>query len=159
MSGFSAISAGNGWLITAIGISVVFTGLASLALVIFLFPRILAWWSGAQTGTSLWQRLRSLVRQQQPASEPVHQEPVGAADIEDAEEALRLITSRLGEPFKLPRLLELAGKRGLPKPHSTINRLILKGRIVGGRDGLFRWKHSESGESEVRPDYTRESIK
>ena len=38
MGGFSAISAGNGWLISAMGISVVFFGLASLALSSPIFP-------------------------------------------------------------------------------------------------------------------------
>jgi hypothetical protein len=64
------------------------------------------------------------------------------AKLDDAEEALRLLTAHMGEPFQLPRLLELAEHRGLGKPHSTINRLLLRGAIVGGQDGLFRWAKS-----------------
>jgi hypothetical protein len=43
------------------------------------------------------------------------------------------------EPFKLPRLIEVAEQRGLARVHSTINRLLVKGTVVGGADGLFRW--------------------
>ncbi|UCG13362.1 MAG: hypothetical protein JSU72_02430 [Deltaproteobacteria bacterium] len=41
MNGFSAITAANGWLIAALGLAVVFFGLASLALLVSFFPRVL----------------------------------------------------------------------------------------------------------------------
>ena len=43
------------------------------------------------------------------------------------------------EPFKLPRLIEVAEQRGLARVHSKINGLLVKGTMVGGADGLFRW--------------------
>jgi len=55
------------------------------------------------------------------------------------EEALRLLTAHMKEPFKLPRLIEVAEQRGLARVHSTINRLLVRGTMVGGADGLFRW--------------------
>ena len=45
MGGFSAIASNNGWVIALLGISIVFTGLASLCLIISLFARILNWWN------------------------------------------------------------------------------------------------------------------
>ena len=60
-------------------------------------------------------------------------------EIDDEEEALRLLTAHMGEPFKLPRLIEIAEQRGLSRVHSMINRLIVRGTMVGGADGLFRW--------------------
>jgi hypothetical protein len=61
MGGFSAISAGNGWLIAAMGISVVFFGLASLAFIITYFPRSIRWWNDhAQTPKYTVELLRSL---------------------------------------------------------------------------------------------------
>jgi hypothetical protein len=45
MVGFSAISDGNGWLIAALGISIVFFGLASLSFIITYFPRAIRWWN------------------------------------------------------------------------------------------------------------------
>ena len=142
MVGFSAISAGNGWLISALGISVVFFGLASLALVITYCPRAINWWNDhSHTPRYVFPLLRSLFgkrRRKVPAllGAGQIQEP---GEIDDAEEALRLLTAHVGEPFKLPRLIEMAEQRGLARVHSTINRMIVRGTMVGGADGLFRW--------------------
>ena len=142
MGGFSAISAGNGWLISALGISVVFFGLASLAFIISYFPPAINWWNDhSHTPRYVFPLLRSLFgkrRRKVPAllgTKEIH-EP---GEIDDAEEALRLITAHMGEPFKLPRLIEMAEQRGLARVHSTINRMIVRGTMIGGDDGLFRW--------------------
>jgi hypothetical protein len=66
MGGFSAISAGNGWLIAALGISVVFFGLASLAFIITYFPRAIRWWNDhAQSPKYTVQLLSSLFSQRE----------------------------------------------------------------------------------------------
>ena len=150
MGGFSAISAGNGWLISALGISVVFFGLASLALVISYFPRAISWWNDhSHTPRYVFPLLRSLFgkgRRKVPALIGAREiyEP---GDIDDEEEALRLLSAHMGEPFKLPRLIEIAEQRGLARVHSTINRLIVRGTMVGGADGLFRWAKGKERES------------
>ena len=142
MGGFSAISAGNGWLIAALGISIVFFGLASLAFIITYFPRAIRWWNDhAQSPKYTVQLLRGLFSQQTTAATTDADtgempEPEG---VDDVEEALRLLTTHMKEPFKLPRLIEIAEQRGLARVHSTINRLLLMGTMVGGADGLFRW--------------------
>jgi hypothetical protein len=149
MGGFSAINAGNGWLISALGISVVFFGLASLAFIITYFPRAIRWWNDhAQTPRFTVQLLSSLFskRKQEETISADTREGYEPEGLDDVEEALRLLTSHMKEPFKLPRLIEVAEQRGLAKVHSTINRLIVKGIMVGGADGLFRWaKRSENG--------------
>ena len=142
MTGFAAISAGNGWLIAALGISVVFFGLASLAFIITYFPRAIAWWSAhAHTDKYIIPSLKGIFgrRQTKPAAQLVITETHEPGELDDAEEALRLLTAHMGEPFKLPRLIEIAEQRGLAKVHSTIHQLLVKGTIVGGVDGLFRW--------------------
>ena len=142
MGGFSAISAGNGWLIAALGISVVFFGLASLAFLITYFPRAIRWWNAhAQTPKYTVQLVRKIFSRRETeaiisADTAEGHEPGG---LDDVEEALRLITAHMKEPFKLPRLIEVAEQRGLARVHSTINRLLVKGTMVGGADGLFRW--------------------
>ena len=70
-------------------------------------------------------------------------------EIDDVEESLRLITAHTGEPFKLPRLIEMAEQRGLARVHSTINRLLVRGTIIGGDDGLFRWAKGSEKERQV----------
>jgi hypothetical protein len=152
MDGFSAISAGNGWLISVLGISVVFFGLASLAFIISFFPRAISWWNDhAQTPRYVFPLLRSLLvkrKKKVPAllSTGETHEP---GDIDDAEEDLRLLTAHMGEPFKLPRLVEMAEQRGLTRVHSTINRLLVRGTMVGGDDGLFRWGTSRESKEAV----------
>ena len=142
MGGFSAISAGNGWLIAALGISVVFFGLASLAFIISYFPRAICWWNEhAQAPQHTVQVLKRVFGRGRSKvgiitdTEESHE----VEELDDAEEALRLITAHMSEPFKLPRLIEVAEQRGLARVHSTINRLLVKGIMVGGADGLFRW--------------------
>lgn len=142
MIGFSAISAGNGWLISALGISVVFFGLASLALIISFFPRAISWWNEhGQTPKHFFPLLKSLFGQRRKKA-AMFKEARGIhepGEIDDVEESLRLLTAHTGEPFKLPRLIEMAEQRGLARVHSTINRLLVRGTIIGGDDGLFRW--------------------
>ena len=152
MGGFSAISAGNGWLIAALGISVVFFGLASLAFIITYFPRAIRWWNDhAQSPKYTVQLLRSVFSQHQrkttiSANTGEGHEP---GELDDVEEALRLLTAHMKEPFKLPRLIEVAEQRGLARVHSTINRLLVRGTMVGGADGLFRWGTSSESEKAV----------
>ena len=142
MGGFSAISVGNGWLIAALGISVVFFGLASLAFLITYFPRAIRWWNDhAQTPKYTVQLLRSLFSRRETeatlsSDNMAGQEP---GEVDDVEEALRLLTAHLQEPFKLPRLIEMAEQRGLVRVHSSINRLLIRGTMLGGEDGLYRW--------------------
>ena len=151
MSGFSAISAGNGWMIAALGISVVFFGLASLAFIISFFPRTIDWWNtNVQTPRRIVPLITGLFRRQEemaaaPQAKVESHEP---GELGDAEEALRLITAHMGEPFKLPRLIEMAEQRGLARVHSTISHMLVGGTMVGGIDGLFRW--AEAGDEETR---------
>ena len=146
MDGFSAINAASGWLIAALGISIVFLGLASLAFIISLFPHVFGRLNG-QTPKSIVITLKDLfypVKKPPTPATPVAEERVEERDLDDAEESLRLLTAHLGEPFKLPRLLVLAEHR-LARPHSTICRLILEGKIAREPAGLFGWaKASES---------------
>jgi len=154
MGGFSAISAGNGWLIAALGISVVFFGLASLAVVISYFPRAIGWWNAnVQTPKRIVPLIKSLFsRRERKAALPAAKgDTHEAGELGDVEEALRLITAHMGEPFNLPRLIEVAEQRGLARVHSTVDRMLVRGTMVGGPDGLFRW--AKAGATE-RPSQT-----
>lgn len=148
MGGFSGINAASGWLIAALGISIVFLGLASLAFIISLFPHVISRLNG-QTPKSIVITLKDLfypVKKPPAPATPVAEERLEEGVLDDAEESLRLLTAHLGEPFKLPRLLMLAEHR-LAKPHSTICRLILKGKMVREPDGLFGWAKGYEEES------------
>jgi hypothetical protein len=140
MGGFAHISEASGWLVAGLGIAVVFAGLVTLSLAISLFPRMVAWWE-AQTKSPFRERFRNLVRRPSATAAPerMAEQVFDTEGLADAEEFLRLLTARLGEPFSLPRLLDIAEKRGLAKPHSTVNRLLLKRSLVPGPDGFYRW--------------------
>ena len=156
MGGFSAISAGNGWLIAAMGISVVFFGLASLAFIITYFPRAIRWWNDhAKSPKYTVQLLRSLFsqRSRKAAVRADTTEGHETGEFDDVEEALRLLTAHMKEPFKLPRLIEVAEQRGLARVHSNINRLLVKGTMVGGADGLFRWANGSDKEGPVESKF------
>ena len=148
MVGFSGINAASGWLIAALGIFIVFLGLASLAFIISLFPHVFGRLNG-QTPKSIVITLKDLfypVKKPPAPATPVAEERLEERDLDEAEESLRLLTAHLGEPFKLPRVLMLAEHR-MAKPHSTICRLILKGKILREPDGLFRWAKGNEKES------------
>ncbi len=150
MGGFSAISAGNGWMIAALGISVVFFGLASLAFIISYFPRTIDWWNtNVQTQRQIVPLIKSLFRHPKETRAIVETkaESHEPGEVGDAEEALRLLTAHMGEPFKLPWLIEVAEQRGLARVHSTINRMLVGGTMVGGPDGLFRWAEASDEET------------
>jgi hypothetical protein len=138
MGGFSGITAASGWLIAALGISIVFLGLASLAIIISLFPRLVGRLNGQMSIIVTLKDLFYPVKKPPAPATSVAEERLEEGDLDDAEESLRLLTAHLGEPFKLPRLLMLAEHR-LARPHSTICRLILQGKIERQPDGLFRW--------------------
>jgi Na+-transporting methylmalonyl-CoA/oxaloacetate decarboxylase gamma subunit len=144
MGGLAAISAANGWLMAVLGMSVVFVGLASLSLILSCFSRVITW-RNAQSPQPmvLWlKRLFSRREKKAPASQTPG-EIFNEGEIEDVEETLQALTASLGEPFKLPQLLELAERRGLAHPHAHLNRLLLQGRVAGDADGLFRWKEGK----------------
>ena len=157
MTGLAAISAAHGWLVSALGILIVFSGLAGLAILIANFPRALAWWD-RQSIESLGSRLKSLFKPRKVKEEPpgAPEEVIEEKDLGDAEAALRILTSFLGEPFKLPRVLELAKDR-IHRPHSAINRLLLKGTIVADPDGLFRWRDEGKGAEPLDADESMKS--
>lgn len=141
MGGLAAITAANGWLMAFLGISVVFTGLASLSLILSCFSRVIAW-HNTQSPQPVVPWLKSLFRRRgkMTLASPAPGEILNDGETEDIEETLQALSASLGNPFKLPQLLELAEGYGIPRPHAHINHLILKGRVVGGIDGLFRWE-------------------
>ena len=152
MYGLQAIDAANGWTITVLGISIVFSGLTILAMLIASMERFL----------NLWDRKREFFtsdKQLSHASESIpvqvlstaeaYSSPISETDTvhltpEQMEAAtyFQLIIARLGEPFSLPHLLEQAEKRGVSKPHSHLDVFLKTGLIAecnGEQSGFYRW--------------------
>lgn len=146
MYGLEAIHAANGWAITIVGISIVFSGLLVLSSVLANMERILRFWD----------QRRDLFRKKEPPPPPTTaqresaeppSEPVSAAirltgAQEEALRSFQVLSQRQGDVFSLPRLLETAEKRGISKPHSNLDTFLKLGLIVeltGSNRGFYRW--------------------
>ncbi|MBF0452977.1 MAG: OadG family protein [Candidatus Magnetomorum sp.] len=134
MYGLEAISHNNGWAISVVGGMIVFTGLLSLSLVIRLFPKIIALIENNGTPKPK-KELKKISKPKIPA-------PVIDNNIKEAVRQYRHLISWMGEPFSLPRLIELSEKRGLARPYATISQLIHANIIQPDGKGLFLW-HTE----------------
>lgn len=151
LTGLENISAHNGWAMAAVGISIVFSGLILLSFVISQLHRILAlferWYIRAhKKNHKNLKKADEKCDTELPATMTVDKTtaPHKMTDDKQLFEVIRnykLITHRIGEPFSLPKLLDLAEKRGLNKPYSTVNMLIASEDIVPDDNGFFVWKH------------------
>ncbi len=57
----------------------------------------------------------------------------------EAANQFSLLVQRLGEPFSLPKLLNLAVQRGLERPHSNLSNLLKLNLIIPDKLGFYRW--------------------
>jgi Na+-transporting methylmalonyl-CoA/oxaloacetate decarboxylase gamma subunit len=151
MYGWQAISAANGWMITLAGISIVFTGLLFLSILMANMERVLR----------LWDRRREFLsfrgkREPEPLAAPLAEPKQEQAKAVAAEkgiihlsqeqqqviDAFQLITNRIGEPFSLVQLLEKASQLGISSPHHYLDAFLRMNLIVEGEGelrGFYRW--------------------
>jgi hypothetical protein len=149
--GLENISAHNGWAMALVGISIVFSGLILLSFVISQLHRILdlfeRWYIFARKNNHKSRRKaaeKCVTELPATLTPDKTAAPNKTTDEKHSEEIIRnykMITHRMGEPFSLPKLLDLAEKRGLNRPYSTVNMLIASEDIVPDGNGFFVWKH------------------
>lgn len=131
MNGLEAITAHNGWAISVVGISIVFTGLTLLSLTIAQLHKILDFWDHRET----WmERIKQGPQQEEKI-------PLLKLSADKKTEAgqYKLLIERMEEPFALPKLIDFSEKRGLTSPHSTISDMIRARLIVSDGKGFYRW--------------------
>ena len=133
MIGLENISASNGWEMAVVGWCIVLSGLAVLSFTISQLHKILG----------LWDNRKDLFTKAKSPS-PIEAQPsqskiVISEDIQKTMRQLKLLTNRLGDPFSLPKLIDLSEQRGMAKPHSTINTLLTAKIIVPDGKGYFTW--------------------
>jgi len=135
--GLKAISAQNGWEYALLGVSIVFTGLVLLALVLSQLHKLLRLWENRSSIGQLvkerWKSESAVTDQETTKSEP-------SSDLIESRRQYQMLVERIGEPFALPRLLRLAEKSGLHRPHATINELIQADIILPDDNGYYTWK-------------------
>jgi hypothetical protein len=132
--GLENISAHNGWAISFVGITIVFTGLTLLSLSIAQLHKILNLWENKDKYINNRNHKTSTSTPAQTAPKP----RIPSEDLETIRQ-YKMIVDRLEQPFSLPKLLDTAMKIGLDRPHSTINKLLEKKIIISDGTGYFIW--------------------
>jgi hypothetical protein len=118
--GLEAIAEHNGWAISAVGVSIVFTGLVLLSLSISRIHKLLDLWDN-RNNIQLFKK--KVVAALEPALPPFTTKEKASA------RQFHLLINTMDDPFSLQRLLHLATISGLERPHSSLEHL-LKARII-----------------------------
>jgi hypothetical protein len=136
--GIEAINANNGWAISAVGITIVFSGLVLLSFVIAQLHK----------GLDLYENPRkikgwfSLKKKQEQVDNSLETEEILLVLTEEQKEIAKqfaLLVSTLEDHFSLPRLLELARISGVKNFHSNLNILLKSDILFPDKEGFFCW--------------------
>ena len=132
MYGLAAIQQANGWTMAAAGACIVIAGLAILAFLISLLPRLISVFEPTPAPT--------------PAVRPKEERPAVIvpdtlpADVNAAATIFIPLTEEFGEAFSLVDLHRKAKEVGIPHPHFSINQFRDAGILISSGDCLFSWK-------------------
>ncbi len=135
LTGLDAISAANGWAIAVVGVTIVFTGLVLLSLAISQLHKILQMWEDRRR---LMEQVSNKWKPRLQTEQKIESAP-NAHDIKETAKQAKILVQFIGEPFPLPKLLELSGSCGIFKPYSTINALVLNKYLIPDGRGYYRW--------------------
>ncbi|MBT9438233.1 MAG: hypothetical protein GAS50_03470 [Desulfobacterales bacterium] len=134
MFGLEAIIAHDGLGISVIGISIVFVSLVLLSFAVSQIHKLIELWDKKNTS---YQRVKK--SQQKDQKTPSVSDLAIPQDVQKASRQFKLLIEWMGEPFPLPKLLDLSGKCGLSRPHSTINEFIKCELIIPAENGYYVW--------------------
>ncbi len=135
MHGLEAINASNGWAISIVGISIVFTGLVVLSFVISQLHKVLALY---ENPSRIKQFFKTKNQKPSAGTEPV--EPVELDDNQkEVSKQFSLLVRTMEDHFSLSRLLHLAKISDIKHPHENLNMLFKIKIIIPDGNGLFTW--------------------
>jgi len=135
VTGFEAISYYNGWVMAALGATIVFSGLAVLSTAVALMPKLLNAIERALAPSE-----KPPVEAESPAPEPeiAFKVPLSCpADIREMARLYEPIIHELGEPFQLAELYKKTQFHDLPHPHLTISCLRQADFLLSQGEGMF----------------------
>ncbi len=139
MYGIEAINANNGWAISVVGITIVFSGLVMLSLVISQLHKVLALWEDPSKIKALF----AATKKEGPVPEdslPKIPDPDHLTDSQqETAKQFALLARTMDDHFSLPRLLHLAQISGLHSPCSNLNTLLKAKIIIPDGSGFFVW--------------------
>ncbi len=137
MYGIEAINANNGWAISVVGISIVFSGLVSLSLVISQLHKVLALYENPSKIKALFQGKKEEKKLEEDTEEVI--DIVLTQSQKETFKQFALLVRTMEDHFSLPRLLHLAKISGLKDPYSNLNTLLKIKIIAPDSDGFFTW--------------------
>ncbi len=133
MYGIQAINASNGWAISVVGISIVFTGLVLLSLVISQLHKAVALFDDPKRIKEWFSKSGDV---KAPLPEPVL---TMTAPQKEIAKQFALLVRTMEDHFSLPRLLHLSKVSGIKNPHANL-RVLLKSQIIlPDGEGFFTW--------------------
>ncbi len=136
----------NGWSIALVGVSIVFSGLVILSIIISRIHIILNAWENRSDLIDFIKNVKLLKKKAVCAT--VSSDVTCEYDLQTSMLQCELLAASLGKTsFALPRLLELAEKRGVARPYDTINNLLKQKIVVPDGNGYFNWVSSVSKKS------------
>ena len=136
MFGIDAIRAYNGWAMALVGASIVFVGLVLLSFAVSRLHKILGLWQRRQGQDPLpgSNGTGSDTLNQDSGTRPLPPEIIAGI------QQLQLLSERIGSPFPLPKMFDLAQKAGMLHSHSVANHALSAGILVPDGKGYFAWE-------------------
>lgn len=135
MYGLEAINANNGWAISIVGVTIVFSGLVMLSLVISQLHKVLALWEDPS-------KIKAFFKTKQPEKLEETKKAAQIVLTESQKEVVKqysLLARTMEDHFSLSRLLDLAKISDLQDPYSNLNNLFKTKIIVPDGSGFFTW--------------------
>lgn len=138
MTGLEAIAHHHGFSMAAVGITIVFTALVTLSIIISQLHRLLMLWDNRKTwGSKVRELLRGAVKTSE--EKPIPPLERDLHDINEEARQFNILIRAMGEPFSLPELIRMAQTCGLSHPHATAAHLIESNLITPDKKGFFLW--------------------
>lgn len=142
MTGIDAILHHNGFAMAAVGITIVFTALVALSLVISQLHKVLVMWEDRQRYAAKFRKLFSIAKPsaaRSPGADEQALEIQYYGNINESARQFQILIQAMGEPFSLPALIRIAESYGIAHPYSTVSHLIVRSLIVPDGKGFFLW--------------------
>lgn len=133
--GLEAINAHNGWAISVVGITIVFTGLVALSALISQLHKLVALYDNP----GKIKKLFTLKSESAVKPTAVKQCMVLSEAQKQTCRQYNLLAQTMDDVISLPKLLRMAELSGLNDPHAGINLLVKSGILYADEQGYFTW--------------------
>jgi len=137
--GLEAINANNGWAISVVGVTIVFSGLVMLSFVISQLHKVLALWEDPSKIKALFKAKQSKKHPEELQEKQILDQMIFTGSQKEVAKQFALLVRTMEDHFSLPRLLHLAQISDLKDPCSNLNDLLKTKIIIPDGSGFFTW--------------------